>query len=264
MSVKPLGGLRIAITRPQEQADAFAKRLEALGAVVIRFPTIAIAPPSDTGPIDRAITHLSSYDWVVFTSVNGVDHLWRRAAAIGADMEAIRRCRVAAIGPATADALRTRGVEPDLVPDEFIAEAILDVLPDVRGLRFLLPRADIARPVLRDELTARRAQVDQVAAYRTVPARPDPAALREGVDVIAFTSASTVRNFVSLVGDELDGLLSGAQVACIGPITARAARELDLPVHIVASDYTVEGLIEAILAASQTPARSQAAPEETA
>jgi uroporphyrinogen-III synthase len=254
-----LGGLRIAITRPQGQADSFAERLEVLGAVVIRFPTIAIAPPSDTGLLDRALARLDSYDWVIFTSANGVDHLWKRGTAIGADMGAIRRCRVAAIGPATADALRKRGVEPDLVPDEFVAEAILDALPDVRGLRILLPRADIARPVLRDELIACGAQVDQVAAYRTVPAQPDAAAfaaLRTGVDIIAFTSASTVRNFAGLVGDELDDMLSGVRVACIGPITAQAARELGLPVHVVASEYTVEGLVEAILTADQTPARS--------
>jgi uroporphyrinogen-III synthase len=131
-----------------------------------------------------------------------------------------------------------------------VAEAIVEALPEVRGLRILLPRADIARAVLREELVARGASVDEVAAYRTVRGRPTPAAfaaLRAGVDVIAFTSASTVRNFVDLIGDDLDEVLRDTAIACIGPITARAADELGLPVHVVAEEYTIEGLTEAIV-----------------
>jgi len=250
MSGGSLGGLRVAVTRAQEQADAFRTVLEASGASVVEFPTIAIAPPADAGPLDRAIAGLASYDWVIFTSVNGVHQFWGRAAATGADLSAIRECRVAAIGPATADALRARGVEPDLVPGEFVAEAIVEALPEVRGLRILLPRADIARAVLREQLVARGASVDEVAAYRTVRGHPTPAAfaaLRAGVDVIAFTSASTVRNFVDLIGDDLNEVLRDTSIACIGPITARAADELGLPVHVVAEEYTIEGLTEAIV-----------------
>jgi uroporphyrinogen-III synthase len=252
VSGQPLEGLRVAVTRSREQADSFSAKLEALGAVVITFPTIAITSPENTEPLDRALAQLATYDWVIFTSVNGVEQFWKHAHAVGAYVGAIHRCHVAAVGPTTADALRARGVEPDVVPDKFVAEAILDALPDVQGLRILLPRADIARAALPDQLVAYGAQVDDVATYRNVPGQPAPQAfdmLRAGVDVITFTSASTVRNFVNIIGDELDAVLGDATIACIGPITGQAARELDLPVHIVPEDYTIEGLTEAIVAA---------------
>lgn len=254
MSDRSLAGLRVVVTRAEGQADVFVERLQALGADVIPFPTIAIAPPADTAPLDRAIAQLASYDWVIFTSVNGVDHFWRRAGAIDANLSVIANCSVAAIGPATAGALRERGVSPDLVPEEFVAEAVLDALPGVRGLRILLPRADIARRVLHEQLVARGAHVDEVVAYRTVPFRPLPEAfthLRAGADVLTFTSPSTVRNFVRLLGRGLDDLLiDGTLVACIGPVTAQAAAELALPVHVVADEYTIEGLTGAIVAAT--------------
>lgn len=250
MSERPLEGWRIVVTRPRAQAEAFSSRLETLGASVIEFPTIAIEPPANTRPLDEAMRALESYDWIIFTSVNGVRQFWQRARELGADLSPVSRLRVAAIGPATAGELRAHDVEPEIVPDEFVAEAIVEALPDVGGLRILLPRADIARPVLREQLIDKGAQVDEVAAYRTVRGKPDEsafAALRSGVDVLTFTSASTVRNFVDIVGDDLEAVLRETAIACIGPITERAARERGLPVHVVASEYTVDGLIEAIV-----------------
>ena len=252
MSGQPLLGMRVVVTRSREQMANFADKLSVLGAEVIVFPTIAIAPLEDTSPLDEALMQLGSYDWIIFTSVNGVRHFWQRADDIGVRLDGLHDRSVAAIGPATVESLRTHGVEPDVVPAEFVAEAVIKSLPEVKGLRILLPRADIARVVLRDELTARGAQVDDVAVYRTLrgqPDRDDFETLRDGVDLITFTSASTVRNFASIVGDEMESILRDARVACIGPITAQAAHQLGLPVHTIADDYTSNGLIEAIISA---------------
>jgi uroporphyrinogen-III synthase len=238
-----LNGRRVAITRPEDQAEGLCSRLRALGAEPVEFPVIAIAPPEAEGPLDQAITRLSSYDWTIFTSVNGVEHFWARLETLAARFPSVK---VAAIGPATAMALRQRGVEIRLMPAEYRAEAILDEIGDVAGQRILLPRADIARPALAEGLRSKGAQVDEVPAYRTVPAVPPPSAfdaLRAGVDVITFTSSSTVRNFSALTA----GLEYGDPlIACIGPVTAATARELGLRVDVVAKVYTIEGLLEAL------------------
>lgn len=252
-----LTGRRVVVTRPQDQSEELCDRLRALGAEPIIFPVISIVPPEAGGPLDQAIAGLVGYDWVIFTSVNGVEHFWTRWVAAkrlsegnGADQPFFRG-RVAAIGPATAQALRQRGAPVHLMPAEYRAEAILDEISDVAGQRILLPRADIARPALADGLRAMGAQVDEVPAYRTVRGNPSQAAfdaLRAGVDVITFTSSSTVRNFVALTagldyGDPL--------IACIGPVTATTAQELDLPVDVVAEEYTIDGLLEALMSGSQ-------------
>ena len=252
-----LSGRRVVVTRPEDQAEGLCSRLRALGAEPVEFPVIAIAPPEPGGPLDQAIARLSSYDWLIFTSVNGVECFWARVAASAelaagsaqfpaVAVAAIGPAKVAAIGPATAAALRRRGVQVRLVPAEYWAEAILDEIGDVAGQSILLPRADIARPALADGLRARGARVDEVPAYRTVPTTPAPAAfdaLRAGVDVITFTSSSTVRNFVARTA----GLNYGDPlVACIGPVTAATARELGLRVDVVAKEYTIEGLLKAL------------------
>ncbi|GAB4544019.1 MAG: hypothetical protein Kow0063_37610 [Anaerolineae bacterium] len=244
-----LSGLRVVVTRPENQADELCRRLRALGAEPLLFPTIAIAPPQETGPLDRAIARLADYDWIMFTSVNGVEQFWRRLEKTGTPGGALPpayRGKIAAIGPATAEALRQRGAPVQFIPAEYRAEAILEKIGDVTGQRILLPRADIARPALADGLRARGAQVDDVAAYRTVRGDPPPAAfeaLLAGVDVVTFTSSSTVRNFVSLT----EGLDYGSPlIACIGPVTADTARELGLPVHVMAGQYTIEGLVNAL------------------
>lgn len=243
----PLRGLRIIVTRDPEGATQFGQRLAALGAQPLEMPAIRIAPLEDTDPLDRAIAQIASYDWVIFTSRNGVNAFWQRLEALGQDGRALHSLRIAAIGPATAAALRARGVEPDYVPEEFVAEAILTGIGDVIGQRILLPRADIARPALAEGLRARGAIVDEVAAYHTLPAGgllPDPDHLRQA-DAITFTSSSTVRHFVQAVGGP--EALKGLVVACIGPITAATCREVGLTPHVVAEEYTLDGLVRALV-----------------
>ncbi len=241
-----LSGRRVVVTRPEEQAEGLCSRLRALGAEPVEFPVIAIAPPEPGGPLDEALARLDSYDWLIFTSVNGVDCFWARLEAVAAGPVRAPAARVAAIGPATAAALRARGVRVGLMPAEYRAEALLDEIGDVAGQRILLPRADIARPVLADGLRARGAQVDEAPAYRTLPSTPPAAAfdaLRAGVDAITFTSSATVHNFVA----QAAGLGYGDPlIACIGPVTAATARELGLRVDVVAKEYTMEGLVKAL------------------
>jgi uroporphyrinogen-III synthase len=222
-------------------------QLRVLGAEPIRFPVIAIAPPEIGGPLDQALTHLELYHWIIFTSVNGVQQFWNRLAVIGsAGPDAPFAGKVAAIGPVTAAALRQRGMTVDLMPDEYVAEAVLHEIDDVAGMRILLPRADRARPALAKGLRALGAKVDEVVAYRTVLAKPDPAAyaaLEVGVDVVTFTSSSTVRNFLALT----EGLEYGEPlITCIGPVTAATAGESGLRVDVVAAEYTIDGLLKAL------------------
>jgi uroporphyrinogen-III synthase len=246
----PLTGKRILVTRPLTQAAELCDRLAALGAQPIIFPTIAIAPLEDTTLLDRAIRQLAQYQWIIFTSVNGVKAFWERL-----DFGSLKDFRslpptqrIAAIGPATASALQAHGVTVTLIPDEYVAEAIVESIGAVQGQHILLPRADIAREALAVELRKRGASVDEIAVYRTLPAQPDPNGLLElqrGVDVITFTSSSTVQNFVVLVGQ--DGILPHTLIACIGPITANTARELGLHVDVVATEYTMDGLVAALV-----------------
>jgi uroporphyrinogen-III synthase len=234
-----LAGRRIVITRPAERAASLAGRLRALGAEPIMFPTIRLEP-ADPAPLDAAIRALSSFHWVILTSRAGVDAFLERLAACGLVPADLRERQVAAIGPATAAALRAHGVEPALVPGEFVAEAIVTGIGDVRGKRILLPHADIARAALAVGLRGKGATVVEVAAYRTV-ASDVPAPALDDVDAVTFTSSSTVRHFVEGGADAGD-----ARVVCIGPVTAATARELGLAVHAVAAHYTEDGLIEAL------------------
>ncbi|HXY69906.1 MAG TPA: uroporphyrinogen-III synthase [Gemmatimonadales bacterium] len=234
-----LRGRRIVITRPAEKAQALAERLRSLGAIPIVFPTIRITP-ADPAPLVAAARELATFDWIVFTSANGVEAFFARLPEAGKDARDVGRRKVAAIGPVTAAALRERGVEPALVPGEYVAEAVLAAMGEVRGLRVLLPRADLAREALAAGLAARGAAVTEVAAYRTVGADgpiPDLA----HADAVTFTSSSTVRHFLGA------GAAPGsAKVVCIGPVTAATARELGLVVAAVASEYTEDGLIQAL------------------
>ncbi len=229
----------VLVLRAPEQAAGLAERLRAAGFEPVLYPTIRIAPPETWDALDTALRRLAAgaYDWLVLTSANGVRFVWERLAALNLTLP--EGVKVAVIGPATAAALRARGVEPALVPEEFVAEGLADALGEVRGQRFLLARADRARPTLREELRVRGAHVDEVVAYRTVIAPPD--APPPEVDIVAFTSPSTVQGFVAALRGR--SLPEGTRVVCIGPITARAAREAGLPVHAVAEEYTVDGLI---------------------
>ncbi|PWH18230.1 MAG: uroporphyrinogen-III synthase [Ardenticatenia bacterium] len=249
---KGLAGLRVVITRPETQSETLYERLCRAGAVPILFPVITIAPPEPGGALDHAIRRLSEYDWIIFTSVNGVQQFRTRLANLRevsvAQLQGIPgfNGKVAAIGPKTAEALHRSGVTVHAVPSEYRAEAILDVLGGVQGMRILLPRADIARAELAVGLRERGAVVDEVAAYRTLPTTPPPHAfeqLRQGVDVVIFTSSSTVRHFVTLTR----GIDYGdPAIACIGPVTAETARQSGLHVDIVAEEYTVDGLFRAL------------------
>ena len=254
----PLQGKRVLVTRAQAQAHDLEARLQALGAVPLAFPTIRITPPGDGyAALDAALHELPSFNWVVFTSVNGVDHVWRRLRALGLDAGVFRGLQLAAIGPATEAALAARNLQSIVVPKRFVAEALLDAIPSPAGKRFLLPRAALARETLRTGLQRAGAQVVEVPAYDTVLPQPSTKTLAEldaGIDILTFTASSTVRNFVAQLGPaRARSLVSQTQVAAIGPITAATARDLGLRVDAVATDYTIAGLVTALVDASEGP-----------
>ena len=271
-----LADRHIAITRPPEQAPQLARLLEAAGARVTILSSIAIAPLEDTSMFDAAVERLArrdhAYDWAVFTSVNGVRALADRLSAGGQDWGLLRGVSVAAIGPATAQALEAHGVTPALVPDEYVAEGILRGLGNVAGQRLLLLRADIARKTLAEELRRAGAEVDEIAAYRTVVVPPDATLLRQLLDAdrpdaITFTSSSTVRGLLEsleVAGYTPSQVLAGIALACIGPVTAGTLREHGLEPALAAGEYTMPGLVRA-LSAYFAPASSQPrSPEEGA
>lgn len=265
MTHRPLAGRRIVVTRPRAQAQVLCDLLEAEGAEVVAFPTIRLIPPADYGPLDRAIPGVGEYHWIVFTSQNGVLAFFDRMRTLDRDIRALGRARLAAIGPGTAGALRARGLRVDLAPAAFRAEALVEAFgrEDLHGARVLLPRAEAARSVLPDGLRSLGAVVDVVAVYRTeVEHGQDPRAwaqlLKGPVDAVTFTSSSTVRSFIELLGPEAHGVLSRSFVACIGPVTAATARECGLRVGLVAETYTIPGLAAALRTAlgSSSPRRS--------
>lgn len=241
--------MKVLITRPRSQARDFADRLSSAGFEPVFFPVIEICPLTDNPELDQALNQLEKYEWIVFTSVNGVDVVFDHLPS------APRLPRVGAIGPKTAEALRAHGVQPDFVPQEYVAESILPGLGDVHGKRILLPRAEIARQALPEAIARAGGTAHQIAVYRTLPAEPDQkglAALKSGVDWITFTSPSTVRNFVEFLRrQEMNPfeLKNNPKVACIGPITKQAAKEAGFEVALVAETYTTEGLINALQSA---------------
>ncbi len=248
----PLAGKRIVATRAEEQSYELVTILETVGAIPILFPTIRIVGLDDYRELDDRLQHLADYEWVIFTSVNGVRHVIDRMHALGLPLATFDHCHIAAIGPATELLLTQHGVRISLRPDEYVAEAIVAELlkrGPVAGKRFLLLRVDIARAVLREQLIAQGAEVDEIAVYQTALGQPDPAAyeaLRTGVDVITFTSSSTVRHFFDLLGDEALPIANRVLIACIGPITAQTAREHGLQVGVIAREYTIPGLVAAL------------------
>ncbi len=243
--------MRVLITRPRKDASEFALALGDIGAKAFFLPTIDIHPVADTTLLDRAISHLRDYDWLVLTSANAADAVLDRKTALGIDRFP-ENLQIAAIGPKTAARLLDGDVTPNFIPDEYIAEAILPGLGELNDLWVLLPMADNAHDTLPHAIQKANGNAHVVTAYHTLPAEPDPvglAAICEGVDVITFTSGSTARNFVKLL--EHAGLdpfhFSGEpKIACIGPKSAQTAQELGFSVDIVASTYTVDGLVQAI------------------
>jgi uroporphyrinogen III methyltransferase/synthase len=253
---RPLFGKKIVLTRAQEQAGEFARLLAAYGAEPISAPTIKIVPPSSWAALDHAIETLSSYAWLIFTSVNGIAPFMERLKHARRDVRALAHLQIGAIGPRTAEELTRYGLTADLVPSTFQAEGMVAAMSqhDLRGTKVLIPRAEVARELLPEQLRMQGATVDVVAVYRTV--RPESgldrlkAELHAGViDVVTFTSSSTVSNFVELVGgsEEARRMAAKTTVACIGPITARTAEEHGLPVTIMPGENTVQALAQAIV-----------------
>jgi uroporphyrinogen III methyltransferase / synthase len=248
----PLAGRRVVVTRAESQTGALAAALRAEGAEPIAFSTIRIAPPSDPSALREALARTAQFDWIVFTSTNAVERVWAALGRTGA-AQALRPARICAVGPATAAALRRRGVEPALVPGKARGEGVVEALGalgELRARRILLPRAETAPPELPDALRAAGARVTEAAAYRTLPSTDGAARmrvrLRAGeVDAVTLASGSAARGFAAAVGTDL----GTARVATIGPVTTRDAREAGLPVHAEALEPTVAGLVNAVIRA---------------
>ncbi len=257
--MRPLEGRSVIVTRTREQADALVEPLEALGAEVLALPVIAIVEPEDWGQVDIAIAHLSDYDWVVLTSTNGVDRFLARVLEHGLDPAerlASSGAKVAVVGSATAARLQDAGVRVDLVPSEFRGEGLADAFREHGvgpGCRILIPRALEAREVLPETLREIGCEVDVVPVYRTMPADPDHAVLdriRTGdIDVVTFTSGSTVRNFIELldrVGLDAARRMERLVVASIGPVTTAALRKRGFEPDVEAQEPTMPALAAAL------------------
>jgi uroporphyrinogen III methyltransferase/synthase len=243
----PLFGRRIAITRARHQAPVLARALEALGAETVDFPTIEIVEPADPQRVAGVLAEAGAYDWVVLTSANGAERFLAHYLAGSRDIRELGNARLAAIGPATASVLERHHLRVAARPEEYRAEALVEALGDVSGQRILLARAERAREVLPDELRLRGAHVDVVAVYRTVaPSEPvDPAVLRD-VDMVTFTSASTVEEFMRRTGPEGQQILARAAVAVIGPVTGAALERFGIAPDVTARPFTIEALVSAI------------------
>jgi uroporphyrinogen-III synthase len=287
---KPLTGIRVLVGRARHQAGVLSTKLRKLGAQVIEIPFIEIRRPRSFWPLDSALKNLDTYDWLILTSVNGVEAMSARLEKLGIPIDqheessereghdfnrvakdnpmkrtsaAERRLRVAAIGPATEKAIEQRGLKVDVVPKEYVAESVVRSLKNrVKGKRVLLIRAKVARDVIPRELRRAGAHVDVVEAYETVVPSTSRRRLQAALadpkrrpHVVTFTSSSTVKNFVELIGRKKLRALDGICMASIGPITSATLREFKLPVDIAAKEFTVPGLVAAIVATVQSEKR---------
>ncbi|MGQ9455301.1 MAG: uroporphyrinogen-III C-methyltransferase [Armatimonadota bacterium] len=257
---KPLFGKRILVTRSDIQAAEFSELLRCYGAEAVEFPVIKISPPSDYAPLDTVLEKISGYDWLLFTSANGVRATLERLKATGRDVRALAGPKIGAIGPATAETLENAGIRVNYVPGKFVAEALIDEFPEnPSGKRILIIRSETARNVLPETLANRGATVNVVAAYKTEVNRMLESVdeIRKQIessqiDVATFTSSSTVTAFVEIMGNAtISRMPESVKVACVGPITAQTAQEVGLRVDIVAEEYTIEGLVSAIASTLQ-------------
>lgn len=254
---RPLSGKRVLVTRSREQAGELVDLLEEYGANPILAPTVRVEPAGDVTALDRACGEVGSFDWIVFTSPNGVDHFLARLLAGRRDVRVLQGVRLCAVGPGTASPLQRLGIKVDLLPSETRAEALVEALGggDLQGRRVLLPRADQARDLLPDLLRQAGAEVVEVAAYRTVLETIEPGRepdiykmlLEKQIDAVTFTSASSVRNFVTIVGaDAAPDLLRSTAVACIGPVTAEAAQQLGIETTVMPPAHAIPALVGAL------------------
>lgn len=253
---KPLFGKRILITRAKRQSKRMVDLVARLGGKAVLFPTIEIRPPDDFRPLDRCIGRISTYDWVLFTSVNGVESFLKRFFELYGDIREMKGPRIGSIGPVTAASIMDRGLKVDLLAKEFMAEGVLAQLgpKDVKGKRFLIPRAEHARDVLPQGITAMGGEVEVVPVYRTVsPSQSHIKKVRElleqgKIHAITFTSSSTAAHFAEMLADgDLAGLTRHAVLASIGPITSRTMEAKGLRVDLQAAEYTVDGLVNALV-----------------
>ena len=252
---RPLFGKRVLITRAKEQAGELASRLVGYGAEPIEAPTIQIVSPVDWAPVDQAISKIAAYEWVIFTSVNGVDRFMTRLFSTGLDSRCLAGRQICCIGPRTAQELERFGLKADVVPAEYQAEGVLDVFKrrDLKGVRVLIPRAEVARELLPQELRLAGALVDVVSVYRTIVPSEESAGWRQELHaglahIITFTSSSTVHNFVTMLGgrEALKPLVQSVAIAAIGPITGRTIEQYGLTVSIMPRENTIPALVDAI------------------
>jgi uroporphyrinogen III methyltransferase/synthase len=252
---KPLFGKRIVVTRSRDQASVFSEKLIDLGATTIELPTIDVVPPASWSELDNAISEVEGYNWLIFTSANAVRYFMDRLRGLGKDLRMLKGISICAVGPKTAEALGSYGMRPELIPSEFKAEGVLAALGGVKvkGQRFLIPRAKIAREIIPDKLRELGALVTVATAYENIkPAADAERAKRlfeeKKIAAVTFTSSSTVHNFIEILGQkEYKTLLDGVVVACIGPVTAKTADEYGLKTDIMPKDYTIPALVEALV-----------------
>ncbi len=256
MTKRALAGVRVLVGRARHQAGPLSGELRKLGATVLEIPFIEIRKPKSFRTLDSALRNLAEYDWLILTSVNGVEAMWKRMAKLRLRKTNLKQLRIAAIGPATKKAIEKRGIKVAVVPREYVAESVVrSMRRRVKGKRVLLVRAKVARDVIPKELRKAGAQVDVVEAYETVVPKSSRVRLRRALrnperrpHVVTFTSSSTVRNFVALLGTARTSL-NGMRLASIGPVTSSTLREVGLRADIAAKEFTIPGLLKAIVSA---------------
>lgn len=252
---KPLFGKRVVVTRSRDQASVFAEMLIDRGATTVEFPTIDVVPPASWAELDRALAEIESYTWIVFTSGNAIRFFMERLRALNKDIRLLKGVNICVVGQKTAEALESFGLRPDLIPSEFKAEGVLAALggTKVKGLKFLIPRAKVAREIIPDKLREQGAMVTVATAYENIRPAADLERVRKlfeerKITAVTFTSSSTVHNFIEILGQkEYKALMQGVTVACIGPVTAKTADEYGMRTDIMPKEYTIPAMVDAMV-----------------
>ena len=252
---KPLFGKRVVVTRSRGQASVFAEMLTDRGATTVEFPTIDVVPPASWAELDNALDVIESYQWVIFTSANAVRFFFDRLRSRGKDIRILKGVNICAVGPKTAESIEQYGLRADLIPSEFKAEGVLAALGgvSVKGWKFLIPRAKVAREIIPDKLRELGAEVTVATAYENVKPTSDVERVRKlfqerKIAAVTFTSSSTVHNFVEILGrKEYKSLLDDVTIACIGPVTAKTAEEYGIKTDIMPKEYTIPAFVDAMV-----------------